>query len=371
MKDMPGFEDDERHYLYKEYLQILADHRPPVFVMENVPGLLSAKYKEQSVIELMLSDLASPCRALDQPSKGACTYELNGLAPLRTLFRTGSPKEFLIKADEFGVPQARKRVFIIGVRSDLDLEPSHLKPQQPPTVREFIGHLPPIRSGVTRRADNSRNWMAAIKELGRVNFGDHEHADAIRVRLDSIVKANCGALSRSSTDYTTGSNACDGAEAFVRDPRVRFLTHHETRAHMPPDLHRYAFAAAFAAETGRSPQLNDFPHDLLPKHRDIIPGRAKQPFSDRFRVQLPDRCASTITAHMRKDGNGFIHYDMRQCRSLTVREAARLQTFPDNYKFEGPRTEQYRQVGNAVPPYLARQIGQVVAELLDKARERM
>jgi DNA (cytosine-5)-methyltransferase 1 len=147
------------------------------------------------------------------------------------------------------------------------------------------------------------------------------------------------------------------------------VTNHSARSHMATDLHRYLFAASFAKVTGRTPFLGDFPEALLPEHLNVEESLETKKFKDRFRVQLGERPATTVVAHISKDGHYFIHYDPSQCRSLTVREAARLQTFPDNYHFEGGRTEQYRQVGNAVPPLLARQIAEVGAEVFGLSYE--
>ena len=128
---------------------------------------------------------------------------------------------------------------------------------------------------------------------------------------------------------------------------------------MIEDMHRYFFASCFALVHNRSPLLRDFPEALLPEHVNAKNAVASGSsiFSDRFRVQLKNHPATPITSHMAKDGHYYIHPDPLQCRSLTVREAARIQTFPDNYFFEGPRTSQYQQVGNAVPPLLGKAIG--------------
>jgi DNA (cytosine-5)-methyltransferase 1 len=157
-----------------------------------------------------------------------------------------------------------------------------------------------------------------------------------------------------------------GLRAWYHDPKLGGASLHETRAHMRSDLHRYLFASCYAAEFGISPKLTDFPGSLLPDHRNAVYDNA--PFADRFRVQIGTSPSTTIVSHMAKDGHYFIHPDPSQCRSLTVREAARLQTFPDNYFFEGSRTEQYIQVGNAVPPYLARKIAGVVSNFLLKTK---
>ncbi len=131
---------------------------------------------------------------------------------------------------------------------------------------------------------------------------------------------------------------------------------------MPSDLKRYVFASIFARTHKRSPKGHlDFGlPGLAPEHKNWESGK----FSDRFRVQLENYPSTTVTSHISKDGHYFIHYDPFQCRSLTVREAARLQTFPDNYFFEGNRTQQFHQVGNAVPPLLASKIAAVVANVI-------
>src|SRR5690606_31171569 len=126
----------------------------------------------------------------------------------------------------------------------------------------------------------------------------------------------------------------------------RVIVNHDSRTHIGKDLLRYLYCACFgAARSGNgraSPNSNDFPEILAPRHASWASGS----FGDRFRVQVSDMAATTITSHIAKDGHYFIHYDPTQCRSLTVREAARIQTFPDSYFFVGTRTQQYTQVGN-------------------------
>jgi DNA (cytosine-5)-methyltransferase 1 len=134
---------------------------------------------------------------------------------------------------------------------------------------------------------------------------------------------------------------------------------------MPTDLVRYLFASSYGRIFSESPKLADFPRSLLPDHQNVDPGNIDAAiFKDRFRVQIGERFSMTVTSHIGKDGHAFIHPDPFQCRSLTVREAARLQTFPDSYVFLGSRTSQYTQVGNAVPPLLANQIADIVARIM-------
>jgi DNA (cytosine-5)-methyltransferase 1 len=167
---------------------------------------------------------------------------------------------------------------------------------------------------------------------------------------------------RSSTAVANVAN--NQLAEWLIDPMLRTLPNHGARGHMPSDLSRYAYAAAFSEIFQRSPKAHEFPQGLAPNHLNWSTGK----FADRFRVQCWGSPSTTITSHISKDGHYFIHPDPLQCRSLTVREAARLQTFPDNYFFEGNRTQQFVQVGNAVPPLLANQIARAVHKVLAPSR---
>jgi DNA (cytosine-5)-methyltransferase 1 len=371
MMSRPDFLQDERHTLYLEYLRIIADHHPPVFVMENVKGLLSATIEGKSAISRIVRDLARPATAI--PGAPAdLTYKLYSLAQEEMADGEIDPRLFLVRSEDYGIPQARHRMFILGVRGDLNLRPRLLSKMVAPTVRETIGSLPAIRSGLTEDANSRDRWLAAISQISNINIRQQlngaVYAGQVAQRLKSAKLIEVSSpRSRSSKRYVLRHPSHEVLRSLY-DKRLSVLTAHEARSHMASDLRRYFYAATFAEATGRSPKLADFPKGLLPNHQNVEEGRTGKMFSDRFRVQLGEQTSTTITSHISKDGHYFIHYDPAQCRSLTVREAARLQTFPDNYFFAGPRTAQYHQVGNAVPPQLARQIAEIVADILDSVR---
>jgi DNA (cytosine-5)-methyltransferase 1 len=361
-----NFAADERHTLYLEYLRIIADHHPPVFVMENVKGLLSATIDGKSAINRIVHDLSKPRTAIPH-APSDLSYRLYSLTEKDMAVENVDPRLFVVRAEEYGIPQARHRMFIVGIRCDIKVRPRLLKKMAPPTVRETIGSLPSIRSGLSKAKDSPAAWLnelhaiSSMEVCGQLNpFDTGDVISLIDFRSVMEVRSPSAV---SSTRYTMHRSAHDVLRRLY-DERLGMLTAHEARSHMGSDLRRYLYAAIFAEKTGRSPKLADFPTSLLPKHKNVEEGRTGKMFSDRFRVQLAGQVSTTITSHISKDGHYFIHYDPTQCRSLTVREAARLQTFPDNYFFAGPRTEQYHQVGNAVPPQLARQIADIVAEVL-------
>lgn len=362
------YERDPRHVLYLEYLRILAKHRPPVFVMENVKGLLSSSWNGAPMFERILNDLQAPAQALQQPDRPRLRYRLHSLSPVAQssfLAARDNPSDFILRSEEFGIPQARHRIIIVGVREDVGRTPRLLVPYgHAVPAGDVILDLPRIRSQISRGADSASAWSQLLVECAQALKQSHR-GEALGVYLKNLKFERPGSL-QVGTEYAPLESVPMYRSDWYNDSRLGGICNHVSRSHLPSDIQRYFFAAAFAAARqadGRSPLLSNFPEFLLPEHSNVQLARDGKMFGDRFRVQVDSRPASTVTSHISKDGHYYIHPDPMQARSLTVREAARLQTFPDNYLFCGPRTSQYHQVGNAVPPLLAKQIADVVAEI--------
>lgn len=295
---------DSRHSLYTYYLKVLEQLQPDIFVYENVPGMITTTARGQEIFRRILDDFNSL-----KPS-------YNITPPLDKLCK--NPGSYVLNSAHFGVPQYRKRIILIGYRTNLPkrnqlIEKIFVRIQQKAdrnrkkgklTVDDAIGDLPPLRPG-----EGNDSW-----------FGSYNNADLKSYQV-AMRKNSLGILN------------------------------HRARTHMKSDLERYKFFIEHRLNRNKAAMLTDLIREkpgLTPAHNHL------DKFLDRFKVQWWFQPASTITAHICKDGHYYIHPDIFQCRSFTVREAARCQSFPDNFKFEGPRTEQFRQVGNAVPPLLAK-----------------
>lgn len=360
----PNFEKDPRHTLYRHYLKIIANYQPTVFVMENVTGILTSRLQGKRIFPKICKDLRNPGRALNMNKD--TRYRLFSLRADVSDDASVSLWDYVLKAENYGVPQARHRVIIVGVRAEVLVRPGTMMEGQPrSTVWEAIGDLPKLRSKLSKEEDGPVQWATALRAMTEKSwFSDiksRQVKEKLRANLDlldSTLQTSGGELRKSGIRSRLRDE--------LRDSRVPVPPNHESTGHMRTDLWRYLYASTFAKVRRRSPTIRDFPLGLWPDHANLTNSGGNPIFSDRFHVQLRNKPSSTVMAHICKDGHYYIHPDPSQCRSLTVREAARLQTFPDDYLFLGPRTEQFRQVGNAVPPLLAQQIANAVYAVFDE-----
>lgn len=358
-------EEDARHYLFREYIRVLDRLRPAAFVMENVKGMLSSTVESRLVFEMLMEDLSSLGTGHDHHYELRAIRVEDGKA---TLQEAAQPSDFIVRAELFGVPQRRHRVIIVGIRSDLARKAAAvdlLVSGKPRTVSHVIGTMAALRSGISRGLDDATLWQSEVASAGNLlaSIYHRKDDDGLREAFLSIsrrLRQDSPSLRAATHLPENYGISNDELVAWLERPGLRGIAQHETRGHMVSDLRRYLFAAVFGAVRRYSPKAADFPLELSPDHQNWHSGV----FNDRFRVQLANNASTTITSHISKDGHYFIHPDPTQCRSLTVREAARLQTFPDDYLFLGNRTEQYVQVGNAVPPYLSRQIAKLLHAVL-------
>lgn len=360
---------DRRIFLYKEYIKVLKKLEPMAFIMENVKGMLSFSLGKDMIFDKVEYGLGS--------AVGRGGYRLFALGQEEDMPDIGTNQDlrnYVVCMENYGIPQTRHRVIIVGIRSDIakSVDSSDILSlpcfDKQVRVKDVVETMPRLRSGLTRN-DDVEEWkktVISVSDMMRKKAGSlptsfrKEFEDEIK-RTYEIFLGN-PPTKRVSTRGTRIPKSCPNElREWLLDSELRRLPNNETRSHMTKDLARYLFAAVFGRVTGKSPRAWEFPTFLAPEHKNWKSGD----FADRFRVQVAIKPATTVISHIAKDGHYFIHPDPSQCRSLTVREAARLQTFPDNYLFKGSRTEQYTQVGNAVPPFLAYQIAKSLWNVLE------
>lgn len=290
-RDPNGMKCDPRNYLYESYIKILNHFKPKFFVFENVSGILSTKINGKQIIDTIFKDMKENYKIIEDKNI------------------------LLLNAADFGVPQERKRVIIIGVRKDLNIDVATIykdlaeiaKNEEIVTVHDAIGDLPKLYPG--------------------------EGSEIIEHKPKIINKY----LSK------------------IRSNQLGTLHHHVARNHNELDKKRYKLMSKYKWTLG----------ELYEKEPSLVHPK-KRLFNNSYVVQHFDKPSKTIIAHLYKDGNQFIHPDHTQERTLTPREAARLQSFPDDFIFPCSKTQQYKQIGNAVPPLLAKHIASVLKKYLEK-----
>jgi DNA (cytosine-5)-methyltransferase 1 len=278
---------DPRNKLYLIYIQFLKKYKPKFFVFENVRGIVSAgngQYFNDLFLKLKRAG-----------------YQVQGK---------------LLKAEDYGVLQHRRREIIIGVRNDIPINnnafpfpKSNFNEFKNYTINDLFSDLPPLNPGET-----NNNYISNPSEY--------------------LIKTGI----RKDTDNT--------------------LTWNITRPISKHDRSIYRFVIKFNQKNGKNPKYTDIPRNLQSQ-------KNKETFLDRFKmIPLDAHSSQTMVAHISKDGHYFIYPNVKQARSISVREAARIQSFPDNFYFEGSRTSVFTQIGNAVPPLLAKAIAKAIKKFV-------
>lgn len=303
VRDSRGMAIDPRNYLFESYVKILEHFSPKFFVFENVTGLLSAKVDGSPIFPRIIKALGNKYNVIDKPNV------------------------LVHNTADYGVPQIRKRVIIMGVRKDIkitsvtnlydDVIKTHWNPDTP--IEE--------RNGKRKFVDVKQ----AIGDLPSVEPG----CDASTEKFDYL--CNNAFLKR------------------IGEKGIHPLRDHIARNHNVLDRERFTVMIH-----------NHWTFGQLRRKMPQYEHEHARAFDNSYVVQWWNLPSKTILAHIHKDGFQFIHPDEKQARSFTVREAARIQSFPDDFEFAGSRGEKYKQIGNAVPPLFAEALAKSIKANLDK-----
>lgn len=219
----------------------------------------------------------------------------------------------VLNSKDFGVLQSRKRVIIIGWKKDIDFQFPDFPCSEPSyTINDLFNDIPFTKAGV--------------------KHGLHEH--------------------------TWPDSQCL-RDLHIRDETCNYLVQHEVRPNRDNDLEIYRICVENWNDGQKKLKYNELPENLITQ-------KNTKSFLDRFKVVPGEGISHTVVAHISKDGHYYIHPDVEQNRSISLREAARIQSFPDDYYFEDSRTSAFVQIGNAVPPLMAQGIAAEIIKAIEQ-----
>jgi len=288
IRDENGMNDDYRNFLFEKYVELVSHFQPHAFIFENVPGMLSAKPGGASIIEKVKEAFSVIGYSL--------ISDVAGYA--------------LIDASEYGVPQNRKRLVLLGIRDNsFDGAPQKL-------LEDFYTRIFPARK---RQKTTVAEAIFGLPRL-RVNKNKDEKSSHF--------------------------------------PQTTEVPNHVPRYHNERDI---AIFRELALDVGQTLKKYSSVESLKKLYTEKT---GKTSSVHKYYVLEANKQSNTIVSHLYKDGLRHIHPDPLQARSITVREAARLQSFADDFVFLGSMGDQYKMVGNAVPPLLAQAIASSVASFL-------
>ena len=306
VRDKVGMENDARNFLFESYVKILEHYMPKMFVFENVTGILSAKVKGKHIFPQVIEALGKHYNLLVNPD------------------------EIVFNTANFGVPQIRKRIILMGLRKDInvcsikDVYDSVLKTHYDPEMEESK------RGKLKRFVD----VQAALGDLPNVLPGQDASTNEFNYPCNNEFLRSIGRQG------------------------VHPLMDHICRNHNDKDRERFRVMIENHWSFGEMRRARP---DLEHEHARV--------FDNSYVVQWWDLPSKTILAHIHKDGFQFIHPDYEQARTFTVREAARIQSFPDDFVFMGARGDKYKQIGNAVPCLFAEALAKAAKKTLKQIEQ--
>lgn len=285
-------EEDHRLYLYKEYLNILATHEPPVFIMENVKGLLSSQVKKKPIFGQLLADLHAPSAALEKQRAGA-RYRIWSLVQEPHGYNsTGDPtfdhQQYVIRCELFGVPQSRHRVILLGIREDRwnNDVPTLVPSSHEVPVSKVLSGLPRLRSGISRGQDSPELWLRALARvpLSSAKAFPNSHGSALIETMSEILANMVLPKADRGGAFVRHKTSVGYLPTWFLDESIQGVCNHEVRPHMESDLHRYLFARWSARVVGRSPGGSQ---DSLAKSE--VRGRITHPSAAQFQSSIRRR----------------------------------------------------------------------------------